>query len=48
MTLLLRFYYFFILLPLGFLKNKFKDPMNLRFEDKNSYYHFEAGEQNEK
>lgn len=48
MNLLLKFYYFFILIPTGFVKNKTKDPMNLKFKDKDSYYHFEPGESNEK
>ncbi|CAM3376739.1 hypothetical protein XNC1_3490 [Xenorhabdus nematophila ATCC 19061] len=48
MNISLKIYYFFILLPTGFVKNKFKDPMSLKFEDKNSFYHFEPGESNEK
>lgn len=37
MNLFLKLYYFFILLPIGFVKNRTKDPMNLKFEDKESF-----------
>lgn len=43
MNTIIKIYYFFILLPVGFFKNKINDPMNLKFEDKKSFYHFESG-----
>lgn len=48
MNMFLKLYYFFILLPIGFVKNRTKDPMDLKFEDKESFYHFEPGAKNEK
>lgn len=48
MNLFLKLYYLFILLPMGFVKNRTKDPMNLKFEDRDSFYHFESGAKNDK
>lgn len=48
MNISLKIYYFFVLLPMGLIKNRLNDPMNLKFKDKHSFYHFEPGASNEK
>lgn len=43
MNTVIKIYYFLILLPMGFVKNKINDPMGLKFAEKKSFYHFESG-----